>query len=154
MTTVNALPEGYHNLQPYLHVRGAAQAIQFRQRAFGATEILRFAQPDGKIGNAELRIGDSVFMLADEAPERGIRKPADPGGSAVSLMFCREDCDGMYRKAIAAGARSLREPTVQLCGDRSAGVEDPFGFQWWIAAHIRDMSVEEMKRAATEQKTA
>ncbi|HTV81558.1 MAG TPA: VOC family protein [Acidobacteriaceae bacterium] len=154
MMTVKAVSEGYHSLQPYLHVRGAAQAIQFCQRAFGATEIMRFPQPDGKIGHAELRIGDSVIMLADEAPERGIRSPADLGGSAVSLMFCTEDCDAVYRRAIAAGAKSLREPADQFYGDRSAGVEDPFGFQWWFATHIRDMSVEEMKRAATEQKTA
>lgn len=150
MTRVKAVPDGYHSLQPYLHVRGAAQAIEFYQRAFGATEIMRFPKPDGKIGHAELQIGDSVIMLADEAPERGIRSPADLGGSAISLMFYTEDCDQVYRKAIATGATSLREPADQFYGDRSAGVEDPFGFQWWISTHVRDMSVDEMKKAATE----
>jgi PhnB protein len=154
MGIVKAVPEGYHSLQPYLHVRGAAQAIEFHKRAFGATEIKRFPQPDGRLGHAELRMGDSVMMLAGDFPERGIRSPADLGGSAVSLMFYTEDCDAVYRRAIAAGAKNLREPADQFCGGRSAGVEDPFGFQWWIATHIRDMSTDEMKKAATEQRTA
>lgn len=154
MSPVKAVPEGYHSLQPYLHVRGAAQAIQFYQRAFGATEIMRFAQPDGKIGHAELQLGDSVIMLADEVPERGIFSPAHLGGSAVSVMFYTEDCDAVYRRAIEAGAKSLREPADQFYGDRGAGVEDPFGFQWWISTHIRDITLDEMKKAATEQKTA
>jgi PhnB protein len=154
MSTVRAVPEGYHSVQPYLYVRGAAQAIEFYKQAFGATEIMRFAQPDGKIGHAELRIGDSVIMLADEVPERGIHSPAHYGGSAVSLMVYVEDCDAVYERAIRTGAKSLREPTDQFFGDRNAGVEDPFGFQWWISTRIRDMTAEEMTKAATEQKKA
>lgn len=154
MAVVKPIPEGHHSLQPYLHVRGAAQAIEFYQRAFGATEILRFPQIDGKIGHAERRLGDCIVMLAEEAPERGIHSPAHLGGSAVSLMFYREDGDAAYLKAIAAGARSLREPTDQFYGDRLAGVEDPFGVQGWLGTHIKDVSIEEMRKPMAEQKTA
>lgn len=154
MATVKSVPEGYHSVQPYLHVRGAAQAIEFYRQAFGATEIMRIRRPDGGVGHAELRLGDSVIMLADEVPERGVHSPAHLGGSAVSLMVYLDDCDAVYREALAAGAKSLREPADQFYGDRSAGVEDPFGFQWWLATHIRDMTAHEMERAAAEQKPA
>ena len=152
MSPVKAIPEGYHSIQPYLYIRGAAEAIEFYKRAFGATERFRMAQADGRIGHAELSLGDSVIMLADEAPERGIRSPAHYGGSAFSLMFYVEDCDAVYRQAVAAGAKSLREPADQFYGDRSAGVEDPFGFQWWLGTHIKDMSPEELEAAAAGQK--
>lgn len=151
MSSVKAIPEGYHSLQPYLHVRGAAQAIEFYKQAFGAKEVMRMAQPDGKLGHAEVRIGDSVVMLADEAPEKGIYSPMHLGGSAVSLMFYVEDCDGVYRRALAAGGKSLREPTDQFYGDRTAGVEDPFGFQWWIGTHVKDVSMEAMQAVMKEQ---
>ena len=154
MAAVKPIPEGYHSVQPYLHVRGAAQAIDFYKEAFSATEMMRFPQPDGRIGHAELRFGDSVIMLADEAPERGIHSPAHWGGSAVSLMMYVEDCDAVYRRAIAAGAKSLREPADQFYGDRGAGVEDPFGFQWWISTHMKDMSHEELQEASAEKQTA
>lgn len=154
MAAVKPIPDGYHSVQAYLHVEGAVGAIEFYKKAFGATEIMRIPQPDGKIGHAELRMGDSVMMLADAVPERGIRSPADLGGSAVSMMLYVEDCDAVYRQAIAAGARSLREPADQFYGDRSAGIEDPFGFQWWVGTHIKDMTAEEMKQAAQEQKNA
>lgn len=147
MSPVKPIPDGYHSIQPYLHIRGAAEAIEFYKRAFGATERLRMAQPDGRIGHAELQFGDSVVMLADEFPERGIYSPAHFGGSGTSLMFYVEDCDAVYREALAAGAKSLREPADQFYGDRSAGVEDPFGFQWWLGTHIRDVSVEELQAA-------
>lgn len=152
MAAAKPIPEGYHSLQPYLHVRGAAQAIDFYKQAFNAVEIMRFPQPDGRIGHAELRMGDSVMMLADEVPERGIHSPAHFGGSAVSLVMYVEDCDAVYRQALAAGAKSLREPADQFYGDRGAGVEDPFGFQWWISTHIQDMSLEAMQKASAEQK--
>ena len=151
MSSVKAIPDGYHSLQPYLHVRGAAQAIEFYKQAFGATEVMRMPQPDGKLGHAEVRIGDSVVMLADEAPERGIYSPTHLGGSAVSLMFYVEDCDGVYQRALAAGGKSLREPTDQFYGDRTAGVEDPFGFQWWIGTHVKDVSMEEMQAVMKKQ---
>jgi PhnB protein len=109
-------------------------------------------QPDGRLGHAEIRFGDSVVMLADEHPERGIHGPEHYGGAPMTLMFYTEDCDGIYRKALGAGAKSVREPTDQFYGDRMAGVEDPFGFQWYIATHIKDVSPEEMNAAMAAQK--
>ena len=151
MSPVKAIPDGYHSVQPYLHIRGAAQAIEFYKQAFGATEIMRMPQPDGRLGHAEIRIGDSVVMLADEFPERGVHGPQHYGGAPMTLMFYTEDCDAIYQKAVAAGAKSLREPTNQFYGDRMAGIEDPFGFQWYVATHVKDMSPEEMQAAAAEQ---
>jgi PhnB protein len=151
MSPVQPIPEGYHSVQPYLHIRGAAQAIEFYKQAFGATEIMRMPQPDGRLGHAEIRIGNSIVMLADEHPERGIHGPAHYGGAPMPLMFYTEDCDATYQKAIAAGSKSLREPTDQFYGDRMAGIEDPFGFQWYIATHVKDVSPEEMKAAMAEQ---
>jgi PhnB protein len=152
MSPVKAIPEGYHSIQPYLHIRGAAQAIEFYKRAFGATEIMRMAQPDGRLGHAEIRLGDSVVMLADEYPERGIHGPEHYGGAPMTLMFYTEDCDRIYQNALAAGAKSVREPTDQFYGDRMAGIEDPFGFQWYIATHIKDVSPEEMEAAMAAPK--
>lgn len=153
MAPVKAIPEGYHSVQPYLHIRGAGEAIDFYKQAFGATEVLRMPQPDGRIGHAEIRLGDSIVMLADEHPERGVHGPAHYGGSAASLMFYVEDCDAVYQKALTAGAKSLREPADQFYGDRMAGVEDPFGFQWWLGTHVRDVSPGEMQTAMAEQKS-
>ncbi len=150
--SVKATPDGYHSVQPYLHIRGAAAAIDFYKKAFGATERFRMDQPDGKIGHAELELGDSVIMVADEAPERGIHGPAHFGGSPVSIMFYVEDCDTIYQQSLAAGAKSLREPADQFYGDRSAGVEDPFGFQWWLGTHVKDVSMQEMQAVMAEQK--
>jgi PhnB protein len=151
MSPVKAIPEGYHSVQPYLHIRGAAQAIEFYKQAFGATEIMRMPLADGRLGHADIRIGDSVVMLADEAPERGIHGPAHYGGAPMTLMFYTEDCDAIFQKAIGAGSKSLREPTDQFYGDRMAGIEDPFGFQWYIATHVKDLSPEEMKAAMAGQ---
>jgi PhnB protein len=134
-----------------LHTRGAAQAIEFYKQAFGATEIMRMPLADGRLGHADIRIGDSVVMLADEAPERGIHGPAHYGGAPMTLMFYTEDCDAIFQKAIGAGSKSLREPTDQFYGDRMAGIEDPFGFQWYIATHVKDLSPEEMKAAMAGQ---
>jgi PhnB protein len=151
MSPVKPVPDGYHSLQPYLHVRGAARAIEFYKRVFGAQEIMRMPQPDGRLGHAEIRIGDSVVMLADEAPEKGIHGPAHYGGAPMTMMLYTEDCDGVYRKAIAAGSKSLREPADQFYGDRMAGIEDPFGFQWYVATHVKDVSEEDMKAAMAGQ---
>jgi PhnB protein len=151
MSPVKPIPAGYHSVQPYLHVRGAAKAIEFYKQVFGAQEVMRMAQPDGRLGHAEIRIGDSVVMLADEFPERGIHGPAHYGGAPMTLMFYTEDCDAIYKKAMAAGSKSLREPTDQFYGDRMAGLEDPFGFQWYVATHIKDVSEEEMKAAMAGQ---
>jgi PhnB protein len=147
MSQVKTIPDGYHSVQPYLHIRGAAEALEFYKKAFAATERMRMPQEDGRIGHAEIQLGDSVIMLADEFPEKEIYSPKHFGGSAVSIMFYAEDCDATYKQALAAGAKSLREPADQFYGDRTAGVEDPFGFQWWIQTHIKDVSIEELQNA-------
>ena len=144
--TVKPIPDGYHSVQPYLIVDGAAKAIEFYKKAFGATERLSMKRPDGRIGHAEIEIGDSCIMMADEHPEIQAFSASHFGGSSVSLMFYTEDCDAMYRRALEAGARSVREPADQFYGDRMAGVEDPFGYQWHIGTHIKDMSKEELEK--------
>ena len=146
MTQVKAIPDGYHSIQPYLHIRGAVEALDFYKKAFGATERMRMSYPDGRIGHAEIQLGDSVIMLADEYPEKEIYSPKHFGGSAASLMFYVEDCDSVYHQALSAGAKSIREPADQFYGDRMAGVEDPFGFQWWIGTHIKDVPMEELQK--------
>ncbi len=149
MSQVKAIPDGYHSIQPYLYIRGAAEAIDFYKKAFGATERMRMPQPDGRIGHAEIQLGDSVIMLADEHPEKEIHSPKHFGGSPISLMLYVEDCDAVYQQALSAGAKSLREPADQFYGDRMAGIEDPFGFQWWLGTHIKDVSMDPRAAAAT-----
>jgi PhnB protein len=127
------IPDGYHSIQPYLMFTNCVDAIAFFVKAFGATEKLRMKDDNGRTVHAELQIGDSVVMMADEHPE--IQAFATPhyGGSPVSLMLYVEDCDTTYNQALAAGSTSLRVPTDQPYGDRMAGVLDPFGYKWWIA---------------------
>jgi PhnB protein len=141
------VPEGYHSVQPYLYIRGAAEALEFYTHAFGATERMRMPRPDGGIAHAEIEIGDSCIMMADEVPERHVFSPKHYGGSSASLMLYVPDCDATYRQALAAGATSVREPADEFYGDRMAHLEDPFGFRWFIATHIRDVSTEEMQAA-------
>lgn len=143
---VKPIPDGYHSVQPYLMIDGTAQAIDFYKRAFGATELLCMKQPDGRIGHAEIQIGDSIVMMADENPQIQAFSPAHYGGSPVSLLIYTEDCDRMYRQALAAGAKNEREPADQFYGDRMAGVRDPFGYQWFIATHVKDVSKEELEK--------
>ncbi len=144
------IPDGYHTATPYLIVKGAAQAIEFYKKAFGATELLRMAKPDGKIGHAEIRIGDSTIMLADEFPEMGARSPQSFGGSPVSIFLYVENVDAVFAQTVAAGAVVQRPVADQFYGDRMGGVKDPFGHAWYIATHVEDVSPEEMrKRAAT-----
>lgn len=144
--TVKPIPDEYHSIQPYLMMEDAAKAIEFYKKAFAATERLRMKGSDGRIGHAELQIGDSCLMMADENPQIEAFAPAHYGGSPVSLLIYTEDCDGMYHRAIAAGAKSTREPTDQFYGDRMAGVADPFGYKWHIATHIKDVSKEELEK--------
>lgn len=139
MSEMKAIPPGYHTVQPYLIVSGCAEAISFYQRAFGATEVLRTRNQEGAIRHSEIRIGDSVVMMADEHPQIQAFGPAHYGGSPVSLLIYVESCDSVYRQALDAGAESLREPADQPYGDRMAGVRDPFGYSWWIATHIQDV---------------
>ena len=145
---VRPVPEGYHTVTPYLCVRGAAQALEFYQRAFGAVELMRIAQPDGRVGHAEIRIGDSHIMLADEFPEYGHRSPQSIGGSPVSIHLFVEDVDAMARQAIAAGAKVLRPVADQFYGARLGMFADPFGHIWSIATHKEDVSTEEIQRRA------
>jgi PhnB protein len=138
MTIVKPVPEGYRTATPYLIIRGAAEAIEFYKRAFGATEVLRMADPQGRVGHAEIRIGDSVIMLADEHPSFGYRGPRSLGGSSVSILLYMEDVDAVFERAVKAGGRLLRPVTDQFYGDRSGTLEDPFGHVWTVATHVED----------------
>ena len=142
------IPDGYRTATPYLIVKGAADAIEFYKRAFGATELLRMADPKGRVGHAEIRIGDSVIMLADEYPEMGHRGPRSLGGSSVSILLYLEDVDAVFERALKAGARAQRPVQNQFYGDRSGTLEDPFGHVWTIATHVEDVPPEELKRRA------
>lgn len=143
---VNPIPEGYHSVTPYLVVNDGAGAIEFYKRAFGATELMRMGGPGGKVGHAEIRIGNSPVMLADEFLEMGARGPRSLGGSPVSLLLYVEDVDAQFRQAIAAGAKEIRPVADQFYGDRSGVLEDPFGHVWSLATHKEDVSHEEMQR--------
>lgn len=142
--TVTAVPEGYHSIQPYLILSGATRAIEFYKKAFGANERLRM-EKGNRVSHAEIRIGDSVIMLADEHPEINAFGPSHFGGSPVSLLIYTSDCDAMYKQAIAAGAKSEREPKDQPYGDRMAGIVDPFGYRWYLSTHIQDVSKDELE---------
>ena len=145
---VKPIPEGYHTATPYLIVRDAARAIEFYKKAFGAQELMRMANPSGKIGHAEIKIGDSPIMLADEVPGMGYRSPESLGGSPVSLLLYVEDVDAVFNQAVAAGAKVQRPVADQFYGDRTGGVTDPFGHVWYVATHMEDVSPEEMRKRA------
>ena len=146
--TAKAIPDGYRTATPYLNFKGAADAIEFYKRAFGATEILRMADPQGRVGHAEIKIGDSVIMLADEHPAMGYRGPRSLGGSSVSILLYLEDVDSVFERALKAGAKAQRPVANQFYGDRSGTLEDPFGHVWTVATHVEDVAPEEMKRRA------
>jgi len=124
---VKAIPEGYHSVTPYLIIGGAADAIEFYKNAFGATELFRFPAPDGKVGHAEIKIGDSHIMLADEYPDMGYKGPKSIGGSSVSLMIYVDDVDTVFHRAVAAGGTAKEAVTDKFYGDRMGTVVDPFG---------------------------
>src|SRR6266446_2265025 len=145
---VKPIPEGYHSVTPYLIIRGAAEAIDFYKRVFGATELMRMPGPDGKLGHAEIRIGDSAIMLADEHPEMGHRSPQSLGGAGVSLMVYVERVDEVFKRAVASGAKELQPVKDQFYGDRSGTLQDPFGHTWTVATHIEDIPPDEMRRRA------
>ena len=146
---VKPIPEGYGSVTPYLIVDGAARAIEFYKQAFGATETFRMEAPGGRVGHAEIKIGDSHVMLADEHPEMGARGPQTIGGSPISLVLYVEDVDATVSQAVEAGAKLTRPVKNQFYGDRTGGIEDPFGHAWYVATHVEDVSEEEMhKRAA------
>jgi len=142
---VKPIPEGFHSVTPYLVVSGAAQLLDFLQQAFDAKETERMEGPDGTIGHAEVRIGDSPVMLA-EASSRW-----KPTTSAIYLYVT--DADATYKRALESGGTSIMEPATQFYGDRNAGIQDPCGNSWWIATHVEDVAPEEMnKRAAAHMK--
>jgi PhnB protein len=143
-----AIPEGYTTATPYLIVKGCAQAIDFYKRAFGAAERFRMAEPDGRVAHAEIKIGNSVIMLADEHPERGYTGPLSHGGPGVCMMLYVEDVDDVFNRALKAGAKSRHAVENQFYGDRSGTLEDPFGHIWTISTHVEDVPPEEMKRRA------
>jgi PhnB protein len=146
---VKPIPEGYHTVTPYLSIKGASDAIAFYKKAFGAEELVRMPMPDGRVGHAELQIGDSRLMLADEMPEMGdasTKSPRTLGGSTTGICLYVPDVDSLYKRAVDAGAKAKRPLTDQFYGDRSAVVEDPFGHIWTLATHIEDVSPEEMKK--------
>ena len=147
---VKPIPDGYHTATPYLIVNDGAAAIEFYKKAFHATELLRLPGPGGKLMHAEVKIGDSPIMLADEFPEMGIVSPASLGGSPVSMLLYVEDVDARFEQALAAGGKEKKPLQDQFYGDRSGTLIDPFGHSWTIATHVEDVSHEEMERRFEE----
>jgi PhnB protein len=147
---VHHIPDGYHSVIPYLIIDGAARAIEFYKEAFGATEVMRMEDPSGKIGHAELRIGDAHIMLADEYPDLGFRGPGAVGGTPVIVMIYVENADICFQAALTRGAKEIKPLADQFYGDRSGTLTDPFGHVWTVATHVEDISPEEMERRARE----
>jgi PhnB protein len=148
MAKTKPIPEGYHTATPYLVARDAAAAIEFYKRAFGAKEMMRMAAPDGRIGHAEVTIGDSRIMISDEYPEMGARSPKTLGGTPVSIYLYVDDVDAVAGRALAAGAKAVRPVEDKFYGDRAGMLEDPFGHTWHVATHKEDLSAEELRRRA------
>lgn len=145
-TNVKPIPDGFHSITPYLAVKNAAEAIEFYKRAFGARERHRMPMPDGKIGHAELTIGNSIIMMADEFPEMGHHSPQTLNGSPVGFAFYVEDVDQAFQRAVDAGATVKEAVADKFWGDRAGTVEDPFGHKWTLLTHVEDVSPEEMKK--------
>jgi PhnB protein len=150
MADVKPIPDGYPQVTPYLCVDGAKAAIEFYSNVLGAKERMHMPAPDGKIGHAELELGESLIMLADEFPEMGIRGPKAVGGTPVMIMIYVEDADAVFDAAVAAGATALRPVENQFYGDRTGQFEDPFGHRWSVATHVEDVPPEEMEKRAAE----
>jgi PhnB protein len=150
MATAKPIPEGYPQVTPYLVVDGASAAIEFYGKVFGATERMRLPGPDDTIGHAELQLGDSLIMLADETPEMALHGPGAIGGTPVTISVYVEDVDGVFDRAVKAGAKVLRPVEDQFYGDRSGQFEDPFGHRWSVATHVEDVPPDEMARRAAE----
>ena len=146
---VRAVPEGYHNVIPYLTCKNATEAIEFYMSVFGATEIMRMAGPDGKIGHAELKIGDSHIFLADEFPGMSVA-PAPGTKNACGIFLYLENVDDAYNRAVAAGAMVDMPLMNQFWGDRYGKITDPFGHQWGLSQHVEDVAPDEMERRSKE----
>ena len=145
---VTPIPKGYHSVTPYLIIEGAAAAIEFYKKAFGAKELFRFPAPEGKIGHAEIKIGDSPIMLADAYPDMGYNGPKSLGGSPVSLMIYVENVDTVFNQAVQAGATVKEAVSDKFYGDRIGSLIDPFGHVWHVSTHKEDVSLEEMEKRA------
>jgi PhnB protein len=150
---VKPIPEGYHSVTPYVIVDDATRALEFYKSAFGAIEKFRMAAPDGKVHHAEMTIGDSTIMLADEFPAMGARSAKTIGGSPVSLMVYVPDVDTMVAQAVAAGGKLVRPVANQFYGDRTGGIDDPFGINWYLATHVEDVPPDELERRAKKAMT-
>ncbi len=146
---VAAVPEGHRSLAPYLYVRGASRAMDFYARAFGAREVYHMGTPGGGIAHAELQIGDSVLMLADENLQQGLQSPETCGGTPVSVFLYIADVDDVFARAVAAGAQAHSQPADMFWGDRLASLKDPFGHEWTIATHVEDVTPEDMQKRAS-----
>jgi PhnB protein len=145
---VLAIPKGYHSITPYLIVNHAAKAIDFYKKVFGAKEVMRMEHKNGKVGHAELKIGDAKIMLADEYPEMGVHSPRAYGGSAVSIHLYVKDVDTTVAKAISAGAKLARPVENMFYGDRSGMIEDPYGHKWYVSTHVEDVSPATIRKRA------
>jgi PhnB protein len=145
---VNPIPKGYEGATPYLVIKGAAKALEFYKKAFGATEIMRIPAPGGKVGHAEIKIGNAIIMLADEFPEMNHRSPQSLGGTPVSIMVYVPDVDTFFKPAVDAGAKALTPVENKFYGDRSGSLEDPFGHQWHFSTHVEDVPPDEMAKRA------
>ena len=147
-TKVQPIPKGYEGATPYLIIKGAANALDFYKKAFGATEIMRIPAPEGKVGHAEIKIGNAMIMLADEFPEMGAKSPQSLGGTPVSMMIYVEDVDAFVKRATAAGAKVLQAVENKFYGDRGGSLEDPFGHHWHFSTHVEDVPPDEMAKRA------
>jgi PhnB protein len=155
MANVKAIPDGYPRITPYLVVDGASKAIDFYKSVFGFAERMRMPSPGGRVGHAELELGDAILMLADEHPEMGIRGPRSIGGSPVSIVLYVERVDDVVAAALAGGAKEVRPVEDKFYGDRAGQIEDPWGHVWDVMTHIEDVSPEEMgKRMAAMSEQA
>jgi PhnB protein len=143
---VKPIPAGYHTVTPYLVVKDAARAIEFYKRAFDAVEVMRMDGPEGKIGHAELKVGDSMLMLSDETPGRPNRSPQSLGGSPVGIFLYVNDVDSAFQKAITAGAKVEMPLENMFWGDRYGKLTDPFGHSWSMATHVEDVAPAEMQK--------
>ena len=146
MNNVKPVPQGYRTATPYLIIDGAAKALDFYKRIFGAVEKMRMPSPGGKVGHAEITIGDSIIMLADEHPEIGARSPRAFGGSGVGIMLYVDDVDVTVKNAVAEGAKLVQKVEDKFYGDRTGTIEDPWGHTWHVGTHKEDVSEDEMKR--------
>jgi PhnB protein len=147
---VQPIPKGYHDVTPYLSIRGAAQAIEFYKKALGAAEVMRMPGPEGKLGHAEIRIGGSRVMLSDEYPEMDFLGPQTRGGTSVHLHVYVRDVDSVVARAVAAGAKLLRPVDNKFYGDRTGTLQDPFGHVWHVSTHVEDVPPKEMKKRAAQ----